>query len=444
MGRASGLEPLGLRLGSGTEDALYRRNAGRVFGFCLSRLGRRDDAEDAVQTTFLQAVQSLRRGVVPLTESAWLIGIAKNVCLQRFEAAAKLRKLEATCDPHDLERESAALAEPPEELIGLDDALARLPEQQRQAILLRDWRGLSYAEVAEQLGVSQAAVETLIFRGRGTLAELLREEPQQTRRRLAALGNLGSLFTAIKTAFGGAAAATKLAAAVGITAVAVGGAGVAITAASPATEAPAVPGSAVSSSSAATPSQTVNRQTPQPVRAQTAAAAAQARAASTRPGRAPVAAKKTRPARTAVPTRAGTTSTTAPAPAAASAAAAPPAAAPKLAAIAPAKQLVSRPRVRPRWFLRSASLRRPSRRRRSCLERGRDTGRRRHRGDGRRNRRAGDGSCHCSRLGACRSAARPRVAARNRDSAAGCARRTGHGDAPEAVPVTSYPWPCAV
>jgi RNA polymerase sigma-70 factor (ECF subfamily) len=219
MGRASALEPVGLVLDSRAEEALYRRNAGRVFGFCLAQLRRREDAEDAVQTTFLHAMRSLRRGVVPLVESAWLLGIARNVCRQRWDAAGRLSRLESSFDPQELERVDPAPEGRRDELIGLEDALTRLPEQQRRAILLRDWRGLSYDEVAAQLGVSHAAVETLIFRGRRTLAELLREEPQQVRRRLGSLGNLGSLVTAVKTALTGAAAATKVATAVAIVAV---------------------------------------------------------------------------------------------------------------------------------------------------------------------------------------------------------------------------------
>ena len=113
---------------------------------------------------------------------------------------------------------------PGEELIGLEEALSQLPEQQRRAVLLRDWRGLSYDEVAAQLGVSRAAVETLIFRGRRTLAELLREEPRTTRRRLRSLGDLGSLFSAIKAALTGGAAATKIAA-TAVTVAALSGAG---------------------------------------------------------------------------------------------------------------------------------------------------------------------------------------------------------------------------
>ena len=224
VGRATGLEPLELHAESHAASGLYERHASNVFAYCLSKLGRREDAEDAVQTTFLHAVRGLRQGVVPSVEIAWLLGIARNVCLSRFESAGRRGRLELVCDPVDLER-SAAPQGRSDELIGIEAALARLPEQQRRAVLLRDWRGLSYEEVATQLGVSLANAESLIFRGRRTLAELLEEKPSTVRRRLAALGNLGSLASAIKTALTGAAAATKLAAAVAV--IAASGAGIA-------------------------------------------------------------------------------------------------------------------------------------------------------------------------------------------------------------------------
>lgn len=206
---------------------LYERNSRRVFGYCLSRLGRREDAEDATQLTFLHAVRGLRRGVVPNAESAWLLAIARNVCLSRWASASRRNHLEAACDPVELERFASERDPRRDELIGLERALERLPEQQRRAVLLRDWRGLSYEEVAEQLGVTHAAVETLIFRGRAALAEHLKEQPSETRRRLHSLTELGSLLHAIKGAVTGAAAGAKLAA--GVTAiVAVSGGGIAL------------------------------------------------------------------------------------------------------------------------------------------------------------------------------------------------------------------------
>ncbi len=222
-GRASGLEPLELSADSAAAAALFQRHSAQVFRYCNGRLRKREDAEDAVQTTFLHAFRSLRQGVKPLVESAWLLGIARNVCLSRWEASGRRNRLEAVCDPEVLARSAAAPQSRRDELIGLESALARLPERQRRAVLLRDWRGLSYDEVAKQLGVSRAAVETLIFRGRQRLAELLREEPGTTGRRLGSLGHVGALVNAVKTAFTGGAAATKVALAVTVVAASGGG-----------------------------------------------------------------------------------------------------------------------------------------------------------------------------------------------------------------------------
>ena len=212
-GRADGPETLAPRASAHAAAGLYDRHSRRVFGYCLSRLGRREDAEDATQLTFLHAVRGLRRGVVPAAESAWLLAIARNVCLSRWASASRRNRVEAACDPLELERLSAAHAPWRDELVGVEQALELLPEQQRRAVLLRDWRGLSYEEVADQLGVSHAAVEALIFRGRAALAEHLSEQPVKPRRRLRSLGDLASLLNLVKGAFTGAAAGAKLAAA---------------------------------------------------------------------------------------------------------------------------------------------------------------------------------------------------------------------------------------
>ncbi len=68
---------------------LYERYAGRIFGYCLSLLGSREDAEDAVQTTFVNAQRGLHRGVVPQFELAWLFRIARNVCYNARKSSSR-------------------------------------------------------------------------------------------------------------------------------------------------------------------------------------------------------------------------------------------------------------------------------------------------------------------------------------------------------------------
>src|SRR5437762_2491426 len=70
--------------------ALYEAYSGRILGYCLRRLPSREDAEDAVQHTFMNAFRGLRQGVVPRSEAAWLFKIAENVCRERRSLARKL------------------------------------------------------------------------------------------------------------------------------------------------------------------------------------------------------------------------------------------------------------------------------------------------------------------------------------------------------------------
>ena len=88
---------------------LYERHSSRIFGFCLSRLGSREEAEDAVQTTFLNAQRGLGRGVVPEYELAWLFKIAQNVCHNRHQSARRRGRVEAA---HDLDALQDVIASP--------------------------------------------------------------------------------------------------------------------------------------------------------------------------------------------------------------------------------------------------------------------------------------------------------------------------------------------
>src|ERR671928_1209121 len=195
---------------------LYERYASRIFGFCLQRLGSREEAEDAVQTTFLNACRGLSRGVVPASESAWLFKIAENVCLSRHRAAFRRRRVEAPGDLAEVEDLVAAPARADDELIPLEDALAEMPDAQRRALLLREWQGLSYREIAAELEVSQSAVETLIFRARRSLARRL-EAPRERLRRVGQAIDVGAALGALKAALSTGAVVKTAAAGVALT-----------------------------------------------------------------------------------------------------------------------------------------------------------------------------------------------------------------------------------
>ncbi|HEY6595898.1 MAG TPA: RNA polymerase sigma factor, partial [Asanoa sp.] len=172
---------------------LYARHGQRVYSFCRSRLRSTEEAQDAAQTAFLYALASLRRGVVPRNELAWLLTIADNVCRSSRRTLGRRLAHIANADVDELEAAAPSLnAETREEIAELRAALAQLPERQRQAILLREWQGLSYADIAEQLGLSLAAVETLLFRSRRSLTRRLRG--QRTRLGVLDLASGASLL----------------------------------------------------------------------------------------------------------------------------------------------------------------------------------------------------------------------------------------------------------
>lgn len=152
---------------------LYQRYGRQIYAYCLHRLRTREEAEDAVQTTFLNAHRGLQRGVVPDCEQAWLYAIAHNVCLCRHRSRTRRLRCEAPVGFEVLEEAASPRRGGADELIGIDDALERMPENQRRVILLREWRGLSYREIGEELHLSPSAVEMLIFRARRALATSL-------------------------------------------------------------------------------------------------------------------------------------------------------------------------------------------------------------------------------------------------------------------------------
>jgi RNA polymerase sigma factor (sigma-70 family) len=149
---------------------LYARNRRWVYGLCRSRLRSREDAEDALQLTFLYALRSLQREIRPERERAWLRTIAENVCRTRRRDDAGRARVESVSDVHAVEHLIPGGELRESDYAELHAALASLPESQRRALVLREWQGLSYREIATALALTEAAVETLLFRARRGLA----------------------------------------------------------------------------------------------------------------------------------------------------------------------------------------------------------------------------------------------------------------------------------
>jgi RNA polymerase sigma-70 factor, ECF subfamily len=142
-------------------ERLYREHHAGLVRLVERELHDHHDAEDVVQTAFLDAQRALERGTIPRNPGAWLATIALN-------AARRLRRRRVNAEP--LEEYAVQEAQ------GLSDiraALTSLPKEQRAAVLYRDLLGLSYGETAVQMDRSVNAVTMLLHRGRRRLRQTL-------------------------------------------------------------------------------------------------------------------------------------------------------------------------------------------------------------------------------------------------------------------------------
>jgi RNA polymerase sigma factor (sigma-70 family) len=147
-------------------EILYRRYVKDVYHYALALLRNPADAEDVTQTTFLNAYRAYQRGIEIEKPHNWLIKIAHNVARTRYARASR-RVKEVPLEDH-VEQLAVPEAEQPD-VVGVLRALGRLPFNQRAALVMRELEGRSYAEIADTIGVSVSAVETLIFRARKSL-----------------------------------------------------------------------------------------------------------------------------------------------------------------------------------------------------------------------------------------------------------------------------------
>jgi RNA polymerase sigma-70 factor, ECF subfamily len=151
-------------------DFLYVRYADDVCGYVQSIVRDRFEAEDITQTLFSKLLTKIRRyeqREVPF--SAWILRVARNAALdhirsRRMVPVEDVRISDAGQDEIRFDRYSS-----------LRDALAQLPEQQRQVLVLRHVAGLTPLEIARHMRKTESSVHGLHHRGRGALQAALRE-----------------------------------------------------------------------------------------------------------------------------------------------------------------------------------------------------------------------------------------------------------------------------
>jgi RNA polymerase sigma-70 factor (ECF subfamily) len=152
-----------------------RRHYDLVFRYVRRRSRSQSDAEDITQEVFADAAAGLARQAA-LTEQqtlAWLYTVAKRRLVD--EARQSTRRI----DPVDVPLDLAPTPESeygPGVAAGIAQALRELPAPQREVVLMKVFDGRSFAEIAERLGITQAAAKMRCVRGLEAVRAMLRHE----------------------------------------------------------------------------------------------------------------------------------------------------------------------------------------------------------------------------------------------------------------------------
>ena len=160
-------ETEGLGLDAASFGAFYDDALPRVYGYFLHRTGGSSAlAEDLTQETFLAAVRELKKGR-PDTPIPWIYGIARHKLIDHYRQRERAEHLLLTAEAHVDEVTVEAGSDPGHERVVA--ALAAVPASQRAALVLHHLDGFSMREVADLLGKTEKAVESLLGRGRESL-----------------------------------------------------------------------------------------------------------------------------------------------------------------------------------------------------------------------------------------------------------------------------------
>jgi len=167
---------------AGAFDVLFTRYHGRVRSVCMRYVGDEALAEDLVQETFYNVIRALNRVTDSFNFGAWVHRIAVNICqdeLRRRNRRAVHHEPSST-DPEEqmlklADRDRHGSPEAAFEMSHLRqvvwDVAKKLPERQRMVLTLRELQGLSYSSIAHVMGITDAAVETLLHRARKRFKE---------------------------------------------------------------------------------------------------------------------------------------------------------------------------------------------------------------------------------------------------------------------------------
>jgi RNA polymerase sigma-70 factor (ECF subfamily) len=148
---------------------LYARYSPRIFAYCRRILGDYDRAQDAFQDTFVRFYNSAQKEREMTNVPAYLLRIARNLCLNMQRSDKGHISLEEYHLPSSID-----MSHDKKELLGLiTKAMESLPLEYKEAFILREYEGLSYQEIAEMTESSLSTVKIRIFRAKQKIRDIL-------------------------------------------------------------------------------------------------------------------------------------------------------------------------------------------------------------------------------------------------------------------------------
>ena len=169
-------EDLVARSIGGDQDSfneLIKRWERPIYVLAYRQIGREEDARDICQETFLRAYRALSGFRGQAKFSSWLYRIALNLCRDWLR---RERRTPVVQPPEDVDLMDLAAAREPSETIedrvarrdlsrAVERAMALLPEEQRTAIVLKEYQGLTFQEIADLVGCPLSTVKTRLYQG---------------------------------------------------------------------------------------------------------------------------------------------------------------------------------------------------------------------------------------------------------------------------------------
>jgi RNA polymerase sigma-70 factor (ECF subfamily) len=154
-----------------------------IYALAYRVIGREEDARDVCQETFLRAFRALPGFKGQAKFSSWLYRIALNLCRDwiRRQRRAPLVQVPEGVDPAELAAEREP-AESIEDLVSrrelsaiVEEAMALLPDEQRTAIVLKEYHGMTFQEIADLQGCPLSTVKTRLYQGLSVLRRHLEQ-----------------------------------------------------------------------------------------------------------------------------------------------------------------------------------------------------------------------------------------------------------------------------